>query len=187
MQLALLCQASYRDESVPPYTLSAIFTHRNSHAVVYESAQNVVVCFRGSDDWMDYFYSSLCWSTPAANNGGRVHYGYALQLASLMTPDFCRLMDSIRKPFVIAGHSLGGALAVLLSLQHYRRSNFVACVTFASPKCLDSQSVLNAVELVHHRYTTSRGDIVPKFFLGYRHTSAARQCSTKGHGIKNFI
>lgn len=186
--LARLCRETYGSTTtIYPYTAKAVFTDRNAHAVVYESPTDVVVCFRGSDDWMDYVYSSLCWST-AHQGGGRVHYGYARQLAGLMTSDFRRLMDSIRKPFYITGHSLGGALALLLSLEHYRRGHFVACVTFASPKCLDGGAVLNALELVHHRYTTSGGDYVPKLFLGYRHTSAARQCPTaRGHAISSFL
>jgi len=185
MKFASLCQASYRNTTVFPYCVTAKFNYSNANAIAYESSQDVVVCFRGSDDWKDHIYSSKCWPVKFKHLG-KVHAGYYDQLSCLLDTSFQSYLDSIKKPFYIIGHSLGGALALLLSLTQYQRSNFLACVTFAAPKCVDKKIILNTLGLIHWRYTTSN-DVVTKLFLGYKHTVVSRPLSRRGHSIKNFI
>jgi len=96
------------------------------------------------------------------------------------------MLKNNRKPFYIIGHSMGGALALLLSLLEYKRVNFIACVTFAAPKCIDRQTIINTLELVHYRLSTLH-DPVTKLFFGFKHDTFKIHCGRYGHSIKHFV
>ena len=185
--LARLCLASYDDTTTTgDYRLVSRHDYRNIQAVIYESPSHAVVCFRGSDDVIDYGYSLCCWSTPF-HKLGRVHWGYARQLANIYDNTLAQAVKAIVKPFHVVGHSLGGALAFLLSTLVYDRPNFVACVTYGAPKCCDRHVVLNTLGLVHWRYVTPR-DPVPRLFFGYRHSSSARKkLGGGGHTLSSYL
>jgi len=82
------------------------------HAFVVRDRRHTLVAFRGSDDPWDWLTNLRAWTgqTPY----GRVHRGYYLTVQSL-TEELRGVLedDAAKRPVVLTGHSMGGALAVV--------------------------------------------------------------------------
>jgi len=73
--------------------------------------------------------------------------------------------------FVVAGHSLGGALAQLTAQYLTNHAIESTCVTFGSPKIGDDTSTLNFCSIFAKNYRfTLPFDVVPMLpMIGYEH------------------
>jgi len=82
------------------------------HAFVVRDERHTIVAFRGSDDVRDWLTNLRAWTGNSPY--GRVHRGYYDVLRSFVDELHGVLTDdTARRPVVLTGHSMGGALAVL--------------------------------------------------------------------------
>ena len=84
------------------------------HAFVVRDDCRTIVAFRGSDDPWDWLTNLRAWTghTPY----GRVHRGFYTVAQTLIEELGALLIDDPkRRPVVLTGHSMGGALAVLIA------------------------------------------------------------------------
>lgn len=128
-----------------------------SRAIVRQTAGGLVIAFRGSDDedsWLtDFDFEPI--SVPGA---GRIHRGFwgAWQAIAV---DVLAAIDG--KPVTLAGHSLGGALALCAAIDMVISGNAPAAVYgFEAPRVSpdDLSHLLSGVEVNLYR---NGNDIVP--------------------------
>lgn len=103
----------------------------------------VDVVFRGTDEWADWWANVRYWfprrlwnhvAPGAVSTSTRAHRGYCNAVESVVEDvrDCLRAVSGAEVSFT--GHSLGGAMAIVLSL--FVRPERI--VTFGSPRCVDS-------------------------------------------------
>ena len=142
---ANLCRASY-DDTDPRFTK----VNEQSFGVIVVGNVTYLV-FRGTHNaagWLHDFSA-----VPVLSKGGYLaHAGFVEATEELWNP-VCKSLDGRPGPWVITGHSLGGALAVLFGEQIK-----VPIITFGCPRVY---SRLNGhfPDMVHSR-VVNRGDIV---------------------------
>lgn len=96
----------------------------------------LVVAFRGTDDIIDWNNNIKSMQTPFAECG-LVHAGFNITYESIREELFFYL-DDISLPIFVTGHSLGAALATLLTAEIATRPKFDSCYTFGSPRVGDT-------------------------------------------------
>jgi len=96
----------------------------------------LVVAFRGTDDLVDWNNNIKSMQTPF-NECGLVHAGFNIAYQSIKEELFFYLED-LSLPIFITGHSLGAALATLLTAEIMERPNFESCYNFGSPRVGDT-------------------------------------------------
>jgi triacylglycerol lipase len=175
-----------------------------TQAVIASSARLVLVAFRGTEPtrWEDLRADGACCQTPAL--GGLVHRGFLAAL-DLVWPGVLAAVQAQgragagRKPVVVTGHSLGGALAVLAAARLEAAQVLVTSVyTFGQPKVGDPAfaAAFPARDRLHR--LVNRGDpvtLVPIRYqwkllralertcpLRYRHVGLARELRRRPGG-----
>lgn len=139
---------------------------------------DVLIC-RGTEGKLaDIRTDAQCPLRPWPEGGNsNAHQGFSTQ-ANVILADLKAQQPNagLERPLWITGHSLGGALAVLLALQLSKISGFklAGLVTFGQPKVGDaqlSQAITQQLLPFYRRYVNQR-DIVPKLppLPDYRHS-----------------
>ena len=107
----------------------------SNNAIVLGSRENILIAFRGTDQWSDWFtnLNILYKRSPL----GFVHRGFMIAAASFW-PELANRVLAMRRnnqPIWFTGHSLGGALAVLAAVKaHFENDLPIAGVyTFGQP------------------------------------------------------
>ena len=147
---------------------------RTSLAVYHERLKNVVPTnIDGADE-----HERLNKLFQRSYDGAKIHKGFAVAYASVahrVMSGIKRLHDENPRPIFLTGHSLGGALATICSLDVWvklrisRRSIFVS--TFGSPRVGNEafKRVYNSVIVLHWRIVVDP-DMVAKLPKGmFRH------------------
>lgn len=189
---AVVQYRSGKPELPKGYKRIAVLESRESRRLGYiaESASTIVIAFRGSEDWDDLKKNIAATQIayPFRQDGGHTHKGFT-ELYGSLRPAVIHTLRHLppAKKLVIAGHSLGGALASLCALDPAvsGKRRTVKLVTFGTPRIGDS---VFAAAL--KRNTTSNirvyrsGDLVPNVpprnFLGFMYTHAGA-----GFGLAN--
>lgn len=167
----------------------------------------IAVCFKGSEQFKDWFldleFFKCKWTlnTMASGCTFKVHRGFyrsyrAIRLKFLRelrdAVSYCQSNYGLKPNLIIAGHSLGGAVAHLACMDlawQIRNKTIVEfgnilykdCVTFGSPKQVSVKDVVRAkidghplrsfIELFSQHRMHVDGDPVPLVpRLGYKHT-----------------
>jgi hypothetical protein len=135
----------------------------------------VIVCFRGSDDPSDYL-AALDSRRVDFFGDGLVHHGYFDKFKLLIgdVNDSLLRENGASRALTFIGHSYGGALAQL-STSYYlnRRTELrftqINCVTFGSTKVGDGRFVESCEGAAYQKHYVNRGDPVPSYpgFLFY--------------------
>ena len=140
---------------------------------------NIVVAFRGSasiTNWLNNLQMDLVSSGDC--NGCKVHKGFLATYRSarnfvLQTVENFRKAHPSAKVYV-TGHSLGGAQAVLLTVDLYKRGIQANLMTFGCPRPgneVYSNYVNPLVRGMNYRvtYMADKVPILPIRLLGYKH------------------
>lgn len=98
------------------------------------------VAFRGTESLADWTHNMMCWLVGLGDAEGRVHAGFYRRWDSV-SRKVMRMLASMRpKRILIAGHSLGGAVATIAARQIAKSAPAaeVTVVTFGAPVCGDA-------------------------------------------------
>lgn len=107
--------------------------NERDHLIVVSAGSRVFVAVRGTDERKDWLTNLQFWYRDSAV--GRVHKGYH-EVCQGFLPGLSRLIDRhADRPIVFTGHSMGGAVAVLLAAFLVERHASVdGLYTFGQPK-----------------------------------------------------
>lgn len=139
--------------------------------------RTLFVVFRGTASLTDAFINSQLYRSEVFTRMGKVHGGFFLRMRG-MKEQIDNIIVSKTLSFdriVFAGHSLGGAVAVLAALQyaHSRAATRIEVVTFGSPKVgnLTFGKYFNFYIKSHTRVVVHDDPVVklPPRILGYEH------------------
>ncbi|TMW96382.1 hypothetical protein EJD97_007465 [Solanum chilense] len=120
----------------------------------------------------DELFSSLCVDgpDPAMVHAGLLHLFQSVYIDNLFRDQMVEIMNT-SKSIVITGHSIGGAIASLLTLWLLCRLQTiysVICITFGSPMLGNesfSRAILQKRWAGHFCHVLSQHDIVPRLFF----------------------
>jgi hypothetical protein len=102
----------------------------------WEDREGIYLAFCGTNDWTDMLYNGS--AVPFAHRWGRVHAGFRVALRRIEDEVLSAVVSRLRagdRQLWITGHSLGGALAVLMAARFRMEGLDVAGVyTFGQPK-----------------------------------------------------
>ena len=175
---AVLSQYAYLDpeKGIPAYAelgyTNIEFVDRdNTQCYLLETDTHLVVVVRGTeaDESEDIFSDLNLWQTKSKTHGG-VHEGFYKDADEIIQPVSHYVNDISRhtKKIWFCGHSLGGAIAVVLASRFHMR--VATCYTYGQPR------VGNKKWAKHQRFSCNRyvnnNDIVPRLppiWLCYRH------------------
>lgn len=111
----------------------------DTQGLFYEDTDTLYIAFRGSTSTRDWLGDFMFWkkAIPFGRKGkkDKLHAGFLIDYNSVRDLIFTRI-KSTKKNIIVTGHSLGGALATICSLdvQYNFRDLDVELVAFASPR-----------------------------------------------------
>ena len=141
--------------------------------IVIESPQSLVVAFRGTEAWSEWYQDAEIVLKPYNGAKGRVHGGFYDLYNSLIDQNESQDWKKDLQYAYITGHSLGGSLATLLALE-LKNYNLV---TFGSPKVGDREWADGAKEtLSDSKRYHAKYDPVPLLPLSTWHVSFEHVC-----------
>ncbi|WP_375154762.1 lipase family protein [Pseudomonas sp. PDM25] len=137
----------------------------NSQAFITHNDELILIAVRGTNEmpW-DLLTDGDAKQEPFDEGVGQVHRGF--YGAAKVTYDFVTTyLDKFHsgQKLIITGHSLGGAVALLLAEMLRRREGFtydLLLYTYGSPRAADQTFVDGAAELTHHRMV-NHNDPIP--------------------------
>jgi hypothetical protein len=111
---------------------------------VAHKGNQVVISFRGSDDWSNWLLDSMAMPTEFLNTGTHVHTGFNIYLNEVIKDKkfnawFTKNVNK-NSDIIVTGHSLGAGVSVLMSaylLENGFSADHVKLVTFAEPAAGD--------------------------------------------------
>ncbi|MBK5302627.1 MULTISPECIES: lipase family protein [Gammaproteobacteria] len=135
----------------------------------------------GPDAWLD----ADAYQVPFEQGDGKVHNGFyrAAKVAYRFVVDYMEKFYSGQK-LVIAGHSLGGAVALILAEMLRRNKRYqpdIVLYTYGAPRAADSTFIEAAKPLNHHRIVF-HNDPVPSVPSTWMNTPSNRVPMYATHG-----
>jgi triacylglycerol lipase len=177
---AELAMLAYFDEAITTpavqqigFTTARLLDVEGAQAYIFETAQELVVAFRGTEatEWNDIKADVNAWPV-IAETIGRVHRGFKAEVDTLWP----LLADELRqstKDLWFCGHSLGAAMATICAnrckLSQVHRDP-IGLFTYGSPRVGSKKYVQHG--RVHHVRWVNNNDIVtrvPPVWMGYYH------------------
>jgi pimeloyl-ACP methyl ester carboxylesterase len=156
---------------------------------IAEGDDIIVVVFRGTENSLDWV-TNVRAKFVTLQGGTRVHTGFFMAYWPIRDAMFAFLVAALKKKkraVYIAGHSLGGALALMATAELANhddaeiRDSIAACYTFGCPRAGDASFDLY-VKVPLYRVTNGVDLVpaVPPWFLGYRHVGDTRYFGKPG-------
>jgi triacylglycerol lipase len=150
---------------------------------VFGSRHDCMVVPRGTEptQWDDISADANAWTI--AIEVGRVHSGFHKHV-DVLWPKIEILLRENQRPVWFAGHSLGGAMAILCALRcrlSQIPSEPQAILTYGSPRVGD-RKLVNFLKIRHYRWVNNN-DIVPRVpprWMGYRHMGRELYLNRRG-------
>lgn len=134
-----------------------------TQAFITHSDKVVLISVRGTQETPDIGRDLDARQVPYTEGAGQAHRGFyeAFQAAKVFVERYMRAFHRPEHSVVVCGHSLGGAIALLLS-EWLRRelSQDIQLYTFGSPRAGDRAFAQSAAALTHHRLV-NHNDPVP--------------------------
>lgn len=175
--LARLSELAYEDpetvrKAVAPRRMTFI-EKADTQVYIVRGVRASAVIFRGTQVTKDFSWSDLRTNILLRKQGwagaGRVHRGYKAAALAVLDDLKAALTDNIIFPVFYTGHSLGGALATVMTAM----LPVNACTySFGSPK-VGNRAFVKALSRPVYRFVHA-ADIAPKYprwWMGYRHGS----------------
>ena len=138
----------------------------DTQAFITHNDELVLISVRGTSELLaDALRDADAFQTPFGKEGlGKVHRGFydaALKVYELSI----KYLDKFHtgQKLIICGHSLGGAISLLLSEMLRRQKEYevdIVLYTYGAPRAADSTFVKGAADLVHYRMV-NHNDPVP--------------------------
>lgn len=131
----------------------------------------ILIGVRGTAEGWDGWRDADAKQVPIEGGTGKAHQGFYEAFMALR-PFIDRYILRFRtnQKIIVCGHSLGGAISLLLSDWLYREiTSDVILYTFGSPRAGDKDFVESAGGLVHHRIV-NQNDPVPSVPAGWMDT-----------------
>lgn len=134
-----------------------------TQAFITHSDKVVLITLRGTQETADILRDLDARQVPYTEGNGQAHRGFygAFLAAKAFVDRYMRAFHRPEQNIVVCGHSLGGAIALLLA-EWLRRdwSDNIQLYTFGSPRAGDRAFVQSAAALTHHRLV-NHNDPVP--------------------------
>lgn len=147
----------------------------DTQAFITHHDQVILIAVRGTASGADALRDANAHQVPFSEGVGKAHEGFYLAYRA-MHNFVVRYLDQFhdRQRVVICGHSLGGAIALLLAegLRRLRRGTYnIVLYTYGAPRAADSEFTEGASSLVHHRIV-NHNDPVPSVPATWMNTTA---------------
>lgn len=136
----------------------------DTQAFVTHNDEVILIAVRGTSAGADFLRDADALQVPFEEGQGQVHRGF--YEAAVQAYEFATVyLDKFHsgQKVLVCGHSLGGAIALILSQMLRCRKGFdydVLLYTYGAPRAADSTFVKAAESLVHHR-TVNHNDPIP--------------------------
>ena len=138
-------------------------TDTDTQAFITHSDKVVLISVRGTMGTPDILRDLDARQVPYEEGVGQAHRGFygAFQTAKVFVQRYMEAFYTGEQTVIVCGHSLGGAIALLLA-EWLRRnwSQDIQLYTFGAPRAGDRAFVQSAQALVHHRLV-NHNDPVP--------------------------
>jgi len=161
----------------------AFFNDTGTQAAIISAPDKFdVLVFRGTDENADWLANGEFDFDPWPHGRGRVHAGFQRALERVWAPMEAEL-KKLRGPLFLAGHSLGGALAVLAGARLARDGVQRAVYIYGAPRAGNAEFVKHyPPNVTVHRIVNDEDVVttVPPVFLGFRHVGQTRSITEDG-------
>ncbi|MFL1557684.1 lipase family protein [Pseudomonas sp. O11] len=147
----------------------------DTQAFITHHDEVILIAVRGTASGADVLRDANAHQVPFADGVGKAHEGFYLAYRA-MREFVLQYLDKFhdRQRIIICGHSLGGAIALLLaeglrrvSSAHYN----ILLYTYGAPRGADTEFTEGASSLVHHRIV-NHNDPVPSVPATWMNTTA---------------
>lgn len=155
----------------------------DTQAYITHHDELILLAVRGTAEMPDVFRDMDAEQVPFEEGNGRVHngfYGAAKALRGFVSSYLDKFYSG--QKLVITGHSLGGAVALILSEMLRRDKRYqpdILLYTYGSPRAGDTDFVKGAKALLHHRIVNHH-DPVPSVPATWMSTSKPKQLAARG-------
>ncbi|UQS16440.1 lipase family protein [Pseudomonas sp. HS6] len=143
----------------------------DTQAYITHDDRVVLIGVRGTAGTADSWRDIDAKQVPNEGGTGKVHQGFHEAFVAVL-PFIKRYITRFRtnQKIIVCGHSLGGAISLLLAEWLYREiTSDVILYTYGSPRAGDKEFVESAKGLVHHRIV-NHNDPVPSVPAGWMDT-----------------
>lgn len=137
--------------------------HTETQAFITHNDKVVLISVRGSQELADFLRDADARQVPHVDGQGQIHRGFhdAFLVAKKFVNAYMEAFYRKGQTIIVSGHSLGGAIALLLAEWLQREySDDIQLYTYGSPRTGDSSFVKAAQSLAHHRLV-NHNDPVP--------------------------